>query len=374
MADHDVYRRLQRHLDRMPVGFPATESGVELRILRRLFTEQEARVALELSAIPEPIGLIARRARRLLPRARLAEVLDRMADRGVIERIPHRKGVRYARSLLAIGMYERQLTHLDADLERDVRQYGREAFGRALHAAKTPQLRTIPVDASLPHPHPVGSYEDVRAYVRGSKGPFAVMECICRKGKDLLRDSCRQTSARQTCLTFGIAAESVTGAAMGRAIRREEVLEILAAADREGLVLQPQNTAAPLFVCCCCGCCCGLLTTARQLPEPARAFSTNYRAQVDRDLCQACGTCVTRCQMDAVHVDSATAAVRETHCIGCGLCVTTCPSGAMSLRRLEDTRVPPADTPALYAKIYAERFGTFAAVAALGRHLVGGKV
>jgi len=26
----EVYRKLQEHLDHMPVGFPATESGVEL--------------------------------------------------------------------------------------------------------------------------------------------------------------------------------------------------------------------------------------------------------------------------------------------------------------------------------------------------------
>jgi hypothetical protein len=32
----DVYRRLQRHLDELPVGYPATASGVELRILKRL--------------------------------------------------------------------------------------------------------------------------------------------------------------------------------------------------------------------------------------------------------------------------------------------------------------------------------------------------
>ncbi len=59
----DVYRRLQRHLDKMPVAFPATESGVELRILRRLFTPEEAEVALLLSAVPEPLDRIDGRAK-----------------------------------------------------------------------------------------------------------------------------------------------------------------------------------------------------------------------------------------------------------------------------------------------------------------------
>ena len=57
----DVYRRLQERLDDLPVGYPATASGVELRILKRLFTPEEAEVALALSAAPETAEAIARR-------------------------------------------------------------------------------------------------------------------------------------------------------------------------------------------------------------------------------------------------------------------------------------------------------------------------
>ena len=61
MDGTDVYRRLQKHIDNMPVGFPATESGVELRILKRLFTPEEAEVGLLLSAVPEDLERIHRR-------------------------------------------------------------------------------------------------------------------------------------------------------------------------------------------------------------------------------------------------------------------------------------------------------------------------
>ncbi len=37
MTSDDIYRELQRHLDEMPVGYPRTESGVEIRILKHLF-------------------------------------------------------------------------------------------------------------------------------------------------------------------------------------------------------------------------------------------------------------------------------------------------------------------------------------------------
>jgi len=39
-----VYRELARKLDSIPPGVPATESGVELRLLARLYTPEEAAI------------------------------------------------------------------------------------------------------------------------------------------------------------------------------------------------------------------------------------------------------------------------------------------------------------------------------------------
>jgi Na+-translocating ferredoxin:NAD+ oxidoreductase subunit B len=36
------YVKLRSFLNKFPLGFPETRSGVELKILRRLFTEKEA--------------------------------------------------------------------------------------------------------------------------------------------------------------------------------------------------------------------------------------------------------------------------------------------------------------------------------------------
>jgi len=55
----DVYQRLAEHLDNLPGGYPVTESGVELRILRRLLTEQEAALAVNLTIISAPAEVIA---------------------------------------------------------------------------------------------------------------------------------------------------------------------------------------------------------------------------------------------------------------------------------------------------------------------------
>ena len=58
------YRKLQQHLDKLPVGFPETESGVEIRILKYLFTPQEAAIAIDLSYLPETISVIFKRIKR----------------------------------------------------------------------------------------------------------------------------------------------------------------------------------------------------------------------------------------------------------------------------------------------------------------------
>src|SRR5271157_4803675 len=108
-TSESLYRRLQQHLDRMPVGFPATQSGVEIRILERLFIPEEAEIALELSAIPEPAATIHKRFRSRLSLAEFVEKLEKMDAKGmIVARSAHRER-RYAKLPYAVGFYERQV-------------------------------------------------------------------------------------------------------------------------------------------------------------------------------------------------------------------------------------------------------------------------
>ena len=58
MSDDAIYRSLQQHLDRQAVGFPSVKSGADIRLLRRLFTPEEARLALHLSCRPLPTDTV----------------------------------------------------------------------------------------------------------------------------------------------------------------------------------------------------------------------------------------------------------------------------------------------------------------------------
>ncbi len=55
----DPYYRLAQRLDELPHGFPPDESGVEIKILQKIFSPEDAETALLLRAIPETAETIA---------------------------------------------------------------------------------------------------------------------------------------------------------------------------------------------------------------------------------------------------------------------------------------------------------------------------
>ena len=64
-TENAVYRRLQEHLDNSPLGYPRTESGVEIELLEKLFTPEEAEIATHLSTMkPEPVKTLHRRLKK----------------------------------------------------------------------------------------------------------------------------------------------------------------------------------------------------------------------------------------------------------------------------------------------------------------------
>lgn len=360
MDDHDkIYRDLRRHLDRQPVGFPATKSGAEIRILKRIFSPEEARLALHLTYKPAPLGRIRDLAAKDgLPGEKVAEMLDNMVQSGGILRT-EKDGIKHYQSVpFVLGMYEYQLKRLTPEFLDDIREYFSDrSFGLSLIGTERPQMRTVPVNRSISAEHHVATYDDVVEMVTGSEGPFAVTECICRKTTAMSGKPCGVTSREETCMPIGIWANHAVETGMGRYISREEALDIVRISEEEGLVFQPSNAQKVDFICACCGCCCGMLRTQKMLPRPVDFWATNYEAAVDPEACTGCGVCADRCQVGALTVDGGAAIVDLKRCIGCGNCVVTCPAGALSLVGKKRETVPPPDSEALYDEIMAHKKG-----------------
>jgi Na+-translocating ferredoxin:NAD+ oxidoreductase subunit B len=375
----DVYRRLQRHLDRMPIPFPATDSGAEIRLLEQLFTPEEAAIALALSAVAEPVEKIHRRLRNTgIAREQLEEKLAAMARNGCIMagRASHRGKActGYHKAPLVVGMYEFQVDRLTKPFVEAFRSYGDAGFQNPIVTKKTSQMRTVPINVEVGQPGAIARYDDILGYVRGAHGPFGVMNCVCRQEQALYGHTCETTDVLDTCLTMGASAVYMQRIGRARLVRREEFLEVLSKAEEKGLVLQPQNAQEPQFICCCCRDCCGVLQSARKMPRPAELFKTNFLALVDAASCQGCGTCVKRCPMDAVTLDEKRAVVDRDRCIGCGLCSSRCARHAIRLHPKDTRWTPPHDSDRMYQKIMIERYGPVRTLAMAVRVKLGMKI
>ena len=127
----DAYGELHKHLDKMPVGFPATETGVELRLLKVLFTPEQARIALGLDyKFRNAEQILAHIPVRGLSVAELETRLEEMADKGITFAKQQDGVTVYATMPLVVGMLELQVNRLTMNLVKDVEEYFGEKYAR----------------------------------------------------------------------------------------------------------------------------------------------------------------------------------------------------------------------------------------------------
>lgn len=354
--DSDVYRKLQQHLDEMPVGFPPVKSGADIRLLKHLFTPEEAKIAMFLKfgwdRDLEPLETIYKCTKETgISLEELETILDRMVSKGSIMSKKDGGKKYYGNALLMIGMFEFQVNRLTKDFVKDYEDYFIQGWLPEAFRVKAAQMRTIPVEKSIEFEHNVSTFDNITKVIDEAEGPFAIMNCVCRQVKDILEDPCKATDRREVCMASGIMAQLTIDQGRGRAITKEEALEILQKNQEEGLVIQPDNSQIFSFVCSCCSCCCENLSKYILLPNPANVVVANYYAEVDSDLCTGCGTCVEICPMKAIKLKDDISSIIRKRCIGCGNCAAKCPSEAISMNKRERQFTPFPSMDVLFDKV-----------------------
>lgn len=353
----DVYIQLQKHLDKQAVGFPATQSGVEIRILKELFTPEQAGLALYLSYQPKSAHDILNQAKDTgISLKKVESLLEGMERNGAICSTLKNDIEHYYTMPLLVGVVELHGNKATRQFWADFSQYTSGEYGKAYTNTKVSQLRTVPLEKSIPVEQHVATYDQIREIIKTTDGPIVISKCMCREGAKQMGHPCHVTSREETCMCFGDWARHFIKLGLAKEVTREQALEVTRKNEEDGLVLQPTNYQRIDFVCACCRCCCGVLTRLKMLPDPAVNWAHNFYAVVDTEKCTACGTCVEKCQMIAAKVDEQNgySVINLDRCIGCGNCVASCPSEALKLVKKEKEIAPPQDSTGLY-KILAER-------------------
>jgi NAD-dependent dihydropyrimidine dehydrogenase PreA subunit len=331
----DIYTALQKRLDMYSLGFPETQSKIEITILKKLFSEEDAKLFLELSPMLETAESIATRTGRQLNE--LSQHLEDMVKRGLLFKKTKDGIAKYGAIPFIHGVFEFQVKRLSKDLALLLEQYYEEGMSRAVAKSTNLFLRPIPVNESIETKSSVAPYEDAVAIIKQST-VIAVADCICRKEKKMIGKGCDKPM--ETCLMFGSMAEYYIENNLGRKISADEAIAIVTNAQKHGMVTQPGTAQNPAGMCSCCGDCCAVLLSIKRFPKPAEMVFSNYYAQTN-DNCTACGNCVDMCQMEAIEITDI-AHINLDRCIGCGLCVMACPNEAITLVQKEASKkVPP---------------------------------
>jgi electron transport complex protein RnfB len=329
------YVKLREFLNQFPLGFPQTPSGVEIKILKRLFTEEEAETALLLTPVPEEVSHIAARTRRDV--AELEKQLASMSKRGLIFRIRRDGKTLYNATPFMIGLYEYSVKKIDRELAALYKEYYETAYLGEMGASDVPGFKVVPIEQTIATNTVLLPFHKLKEDIRAAR-KIAVTDCVCRKEAHLNGEGCDHPL--ETCLSFGVAAEYYIENGMGREVTAEEAIKIVEMADQAGLVHAGANAMHLSNICNCCPCCCASMKgITKRGHAKNKYFNALFDAVVDAAACVGCEACIDRCPVGAVTVEEI-AAVDRQRCLGCGLCASTCPSDAITLHLREDGEEP----------------------------------
>jgi len=359
IVSDQIYIKLREHLNNMPTGYPVTESGAEIKILKKFYTPEQAMIALAVGKKPEKAESIAKKLN--MEPAEAAEKIEQMALEGNLFRISTPDGAIYNHPNFIMGLYEFHVNSID----KETAEYADDVYDALLEThwkgRGTKQFRGIPIDKSIEVKNIIRSYDVIRDLVKGKTGgPYAVAPCICRVEK--IKKGNTLNRPLETCLSFGLVAKYYIENGIGRELNEEQLMEKLDECAEASLIPFSINTKEITNVCMCDKDSCQVLRIMGKYAAPAREIHSSFYASIDSGLCTGCGKCLKRCQIDAIDESSdpgkksgKVSSINPERCIGCGLCVTTCKVNAVKLVGKENLTYVPENSYELYKKITEER-------------------
>ncbi|MCJ7657685.1 MAG: 4Fe-4S binding protein [Anaerolineales bacterium] len=337
--DENPYKNLAKRLDEIPNGYPATEDGVELKLLEWLFTRGEATLGAELRLTKETPAQIAERIDG--DPKEIRKLLRGMAKKGLVTAGRTEGGLGFGLMPFAVGIYEMQFARIDDEMAHLFEDYYFKNFGKLLNI-KPYVHRVVPINENVKVDMEIKPYESATEIVNNMKS-WGVVDCLCRMQQEMVGDPCDHP--KDVCMVVNEIPGVFDRSPIIRNLTHEEALATLKKASDAGLVHSVSNSKEGLwYICNCCTCSCGILRAMAELGIANVVARSAFVLNVDEDLCMACGDCVEECQFDALELDFVSK-VNKARCVGCGACVNVCLENALTLvRRPEEEIKPPYET------------------------------
>lgn len=355
-VNHDrEYRMLQKRLDRHITGAP--ESDTLIKILRLLFSPDEARLAQKIPTRPITLNGLSRKLN--IPREELKDKMDDMATRGLVIDIRFNSKRYFSLAPVVIGFFEftfmRARDDLPmAELARLFDRYMTEddRFARSVFQGETQLGRSLVREESLPENDHTEILDWERAsHIIQSSEAAGVSLCACRHKADHLGKACDKP--QEVCLSLNFAAEALVRSGMARAITTGEAMRVLETAKEAGLVQTGDNVQRHVgYICNCCGCCCGMIEAIKLFDMRNAIVTSNWIMEIDLSQCTGCGKCARLCPLEIIEIREKREgrkkrkwAVRdESLCLGCGVCYSACTFGGITMKPRDRRVFTPEST------------------------------
>jgi Pyruvate/2-oxoacid:ferredoxin oxidoreductase delta subunit len=347
-----AYLRVAQHLaNPLLVGPPLCDELVAL--VQHMLSDEEADL---MQHIATPAGSTAHGVARAAHRP-VEEV------RPILERLLHEKCVlfsfgsgshkRYGLLPLVPGIFESVMVRTSTDTLTEWHRRFAECFEDLYETGyltayghhPVQSVRYLPVAQASPYLPQAVPADRLESVLDGHTS-FAVGLCQCRITETLVGRGCERPL--ETCLGYGEVVEPLIASGRMRRAEKQEVLELKAEAEAQGLVTFVsdlfQNTSGSS--CSCCGCCCHAMRLVNEFNAPGLLAPPHFVPRFATEQCTACGKCARACPMGAIVVDARGKSVQHLaeRCIGCGLCATACHRQAITMEEAPDYRRPPTST------------------------------